>query len=87
MPSGRPNLGDTVIPGTYDPELFVKVCKREGWEGLPDKVEEKKGRGETGVTTKAPQSKNDPLGELHAVQFGCIKTQGATSRSLKLTPR
>ena len=26
----RPNLGDTDIPGSYDPELFVKVCKREG---------------------------------------------------------
>ena len=49
--------------------------------------EEEKGRGETGVTAKAPQNKNDPLRALHAVQFGYIKTQGATSKSLKLTPR
>lgn len=43
--------------------------------------------GRQELTAKAPQNKNDPLGELHAVQFGYIKTQGATSRSLKLTPR
>ena len=40
--------------------------------------EEEKRRGEAGAPgrsnsrAKAPQSKNDPLGELHAVQFGWL---------------
>lgn len=82
LPSGWPNPGDTDIPGSSDLELFV-VCKVRG-ESLPEKVEEEKGRGRQELTAKAPQNKNDPLGELHGSSAWLYQDPGSHKQEFEI---